>query len=67
MGCSTIQYKGVVDWGYLGFFDGTGTRFHNQHVNKITADGTNGSSRCSMTITWRDSIVGWRKEFICTT
>jgi len=67
IGCETISYRGTVDWGYRGFFDPFGTRFHNQHVNNITANGRTGVATCSMTITWRDSIVGWRKEFICTT
>lgn len=67
IGCETISYRGIVDWGYRGVFDGSGTRFHNQHVNNITANGRTGASSCSMTITWRDSIAGWKKEFICTT
>lgn len=65
IGCGSIEYRGTVDWGYRGVFDPTGTLFHNRHVNTVTAFGT-GQARCTFSITWRNSLPGWSKRFICT-
>lgn len=65
VGCGSIEYRGTVDWGYRGVFDPTGTLFHNRHVNTVTAFGT-GQARCTFSITWRNSLPGWSRRFICT-
>jgi hypothetical protein len=65
VGCSSIEYRGTVDWGYRGVFDPTGSLYHNRHVNTVTAFGT-GQARCSFNIIWRNSLPGWRQRFICT-
>jgi hypothetical protein len=65
VGCSSIEYRGTVDWGYRGVFDPTGSLYHNRHVNTVTAFST-GQARCTFSITWRNSLPGWSKRFICT-
>lgn len=66
IGCASIEYRGIVDWGYQGVFDPTGTLYHNSHRNTVTAFGT-GAARCTYDITWRNAFPGWSKEMVCLT
>lgn len=64
VGCASIAYEGVVDFSYQGIFDSSGTRYKNQHINRLTGKGTGGWA-CSWQISWRNSFAGWHTQAWC--
>ena len=63
--CPSAAYQHHAEFSYKGFFDSSGTWYHNAHDTSVTLRG-DGTYGCSFSVTLRHTFLGWHHVRGCS-